>query len=45
VTDEVDDEVAGDEADDEANPPAPEPEDTGPSRFARDWISRLEGDG
>ena len=42
----VADEVAdGDEAGDEANAPAPGPEDYGPSRFARDWIERLEGDG
>ena len=33
------------EADDEANSSAPETEDSGPSRFARDWIGRLEADG
>jgi hypothetical protein len=30
---------------DATNAPAPEPEDSGPSRLARDWIERLEADG
>ena len=38
-------EVAGEVADDEAGDVAPELEDGGPSRFARDWIARLEADG
>ena len=37
-------EVAGEVADDEAGDVAPGPGD-GPSRFARDWIARLEADG
>lgn len=41
MADEVADEVANDEADSSA----PETEDSGPSRFARDWIGRLEADG
>ena len=38
-------EVAGEVADDEAGDVAPELKDGGPSRFARDWIARLEADG
>ena len=41
VADEMADEVAKDEADSADR----EPEDSGPSRFARDWIGRLEADG
>ena len=41
MADEVADEVANDKADSSA----PETEDSGPSRFARDWIGRLEADG
>ena len=39
------DEVADDVADDEASSSSPEAEDRGPSRFARNWIERLEADG
>jgi len=41
----VADEVADEVANDEASSSAPETEDSGPSRFARDWIGRLEADG
>ncbi|MCL7960362.1 MAG: tetratricopeptide repeat protein [marine benthic group bacterium] len=38
-------EVAGQVVDDDAGNEVPEPENSGPSGFAREWIARLEADG